>query len=99
MAHRIVGQPIARLDGREKVSGATRHSAAVSLPALVSGEALRSPLPHTRIVRIDTARGPGAPGVPAVLTAEDLPGVLVGRRILAMPVLARARRRRDMLEP
>src|SRR5262245_52450814 len=35
MAHRIVGQPIARLDGLEKVSGRTRYSADVALPGLV----------------------------------------------------------------
>src|SRR5712692_10246637 len=91
MAHRIVGQPIGRLDGIEKVSGAARYSADVTLPGLVWGKALRSPLPHARILKIDTSKVRALPGVLAVLTAQDLPDILVGRRMFDMPVLARDR--------
>src|SRR5262245_28997639 len=91
MAHRIVGQRIGRLDGVEKVSGATRYTGDVTLPGLVWGKVLRSPLPHARIVRIDTAKARALPGVLTVLTARDLPDVLVGRRMFDMPVLARDR--------
>jgi carbon-monoxide dehydrogenase large subunit len=91
MAHRIVGQPIGRVDGIEKVSGAARYSGDVTLPGLVWGKALRSPLPHARILRIDTAKARALPGVLAVLTAADLPNVLVGRRMFDMPMLARDR--------
>src|SRR5262245_17781182 len=91
MAHRIVGQPIARIDGIDKVSGAARYSADVALPGLCWGKALRSPLPHARIVRIDTSKATALPGVLAVLTARDLPDVLVGRRMFDMPMLARDR--------
>ena len=91
MPHRIVGQRIGRLDGVEKVSGTARFSADVALPALAWGKALRSPLPHARIVSIDTSRARALPGVLAVLTAADLPDVLVGRRMFDMPVLARDR--------
>src|SRR3982075_2617878 len=91
MAHRIVGQPIARIDGIEKVSGAARYSADVTLPGLCWGKALRSPLPHARIVRIDASKAKALAGVLAVLTAQDLPDVLVGRRMFDMPVLARDR--------
>lgn len=91
MPHRIVGQPIGRLDGVEKVSGAARFSADVALPNLAWGKALRSPLPHARIRRIDTSKARALPGVLAVLTAADLPDVLVGRRMFDMPILARDR--------
>ena len=91
MAHRIVGQPIGRLDGIEKVSGAARYSGDVTLPGIVWGKALRSPLPHARILRIDTSRAQALPGVLAVLTAQDLPDILVGRRMFDMPMLARDR--------
>ena len=56
MAHRVVGQPIGRLDGIEKVSGEVRYSGDVTLPGLCWGKCLRSPLPHARIVRIDASR-------------------------------------------
>ncbi len=91
MAHRIVGQPIARLDGIDKVTGEARYSADVTLPGLLWGRALRSPLPHARILRIDTSEARALPGVLAVLTAGDLPDVLVGRRMFDMPLLARDR--------
>ena len=73
MAHRIVGKPIGRVDGVEKVSGEARYSGDVSAPGLIWGKALRSPLPHARIVRIDTSRAKALSGVLAVLTAKDLP--------------------------
>src|SRR5436309_4585985 len=91
MAHRIIGKPIGRVDGTEKVSGAARYSGDVSVPGLIWGKALRSPLPHARIARIDVTRAKALPGVLAVLTAKDLPGILVGRRMFDMPLLARER--------
>src|SRR5262245_60323468 len=91
MTHRIVGQPIGRLDGADKVSGAARYSADVTLPGMIWGKALRSPLPHARILGIDTSRARALSGVLAVLTAADLPDVLVGRRMFDMPLLARDR--------
>src|SRR5437773_1359438 len=91
MAHRIVGQPVGKLEGLGKVSGQARYSGDVTLPGLVWGKALRSPLPHARILRIDTSKARALPGVLAVLTAADLPDILVGRRMFDMPMLARDR--------
>ena len=91
MAHRIVGQPVGKLEGIGKVSGQALYSGDVTLPGLVWGKALRSPLPHARILRIDTSRARALPGVLAVLTAQDLPNILVGRRMFDMPMLARDR--------
>jgi CO/xanthine dehydrogenase Mo-binding subunit len=91
MAHRIIGQPIGRLEGIAKVRGEARYSADVTLPGLIWGKALRSPLPHARIVRIDTTKARALDGVLAILTAQDLPDVLVGRRMFDMPMLARDR--------
>src|SRR5882724_12807126 len=91
MAHRIVGQLVGKLEGLGKVSGQARYSGDVTLPGLVWGKALRSPLPHARILRIDVSRAMAVPGVLAVLTAKDLPSILVGRRMFDMPLLARDR--------
>src|SRR3989442_4115676 len=91
MAQRIGGKAIGRLDGIEKVSGEARYSGYVTPPGLVWGKALRSPLPHARILRIDTSRAKALPGVLRVLTAQDLPNILVGRRMFDMPLLARDR--------
>src|SRR5262245_20097901 len=91
MAHRIVGQPLGKLEGSGKVSGQARSSGDVTLPGLIWGKALRSPLPHARIRRVDTSRAKALPGVLTVLTAQDLPDILVGRRMFDMPMLARDR--------
>ena len=92
MTHRVVGKPIGRVDGIEKVSGEARYSGDVSIPGLVWGKALRSPLPHARIVRIDTSQARAATrACSPVLTAQDLPNILVGRRMFDMPMLARDR--------
>ena len=51
----------------------------------------RSPFPHARITKIDSARAKGIPGVHVVLTGADVSGVLYGRRLMDVPVLAQER--------
>ena len=58
--HHVLGQPIARVDGPEKVTGKAKYSADVNLPGTLWGKSLRSPYPHARIVRIDTAAAKAA---------------------------------------
>ena len=48
--------PIVRGEGAEKVSGQSIYAADVALPGMLWGKVLRSPLPHARIVSIDTSR-------------------------------------------
>jgi len=91
MSHAVVGKPIGRVEGREKVTGTARYAADLFLPGLLWAKAVRSPLPHARIVRIDTDKARALPGVRAVLTGADVPGVLHGRRMLDLPLLARDR--------
>jgi CO/xanthine dehydrogenase Mo-binding subunit len=91
MTYNTVGKPIGRVEGPAKVTGAATYSADVRLPGMIWGKALRSPLPHARIVRIDTSAAARLPGVLAVLTAQDLPDLLMGRRVYDMPVLAKDR--------
>ena len=67
MAYKFVGKPIPRLEGAEKVSGKMRYAADVEIPGALWAKILRSPLPHARIVKIDTSNAAKLPGV--------LPGV------------------------
>lgn len=79
-----------RFDGIEKVTGDARYAADVSRPGMLWAHVLRSPLPHARLVSIDTGRARALPGVHAVLTGADLPPECrVGRSMRDMPVLAR----------
>src|SRR2546422_9802725 len=84
----VVGQPVTREDGPEKVSGKTCYAGDLRLPGMLWGKVLRSPLPHARIVHIDTSGASKLPGVHAVLTGRDLAGRLVGRTLRDTPLLA-----------
>ncbi len=71
----IVGRPVARVDGVEKVTGAARFASDVEIPGMLEARILRSPLPHARIRSIDTAGALTSAGVMAVLTGSDLGGM------------------------
>src|SRR4029434_6887159 len=88
MPYTTIGQPTPRVEGQEKVTGAMRYTADVALPGTLWGRALRSPLPHARIRRIDTSRAQQVSGVDAVLTGADVRGIRYGRRLFDVPVLA-----------
>jgi CO/xanthine dehydrogenase Mo-binding subunit len=79
----------ARLDGPAKVTGQAQYAADINRPGQLWGAILRSPLPHARILSIDTSRAKAAPGVQAVLTAADLPDYRLGRAMRDLPILAR----------
>jgi CO/xanthine dehydrogenase Mo-binding subunit len=61
------------------------------LPGIICGKAVRSALPHAKILRIDTSKAKAHFGVLAVVTADDVPNVLTGRHLQDTPVLARER--------
>ncbi len=77
-----------RVEGPAKVTGEARYTADILLPGMIWGKVLRSPLPHAKIVSIDTREAEQMPGILAVLTAKDLPDLLTGRLVYDMPVLA-----------
>ena len=77
-----------RVEGPAKVTGEARYTADILLPGMIWGKVLRSPLPHAKIVAIDTREAEQMPGILAVLTAKDLPDLLTGRLVYDMPVLA-----------
>lgn len=80
----------ARVDGPAKVTGAAKYAADLVRPGMLWGKVLRSPVPHARIVSIETSSARALPGVHAVLTGTDIPAeVRVGRNMRDMPVLAR----------
>lgn len=83
----IIGSPVPRIEGPEKVTGQTRFAADVMLPGMMWGKILRSPFPHARIRRIDASAAWQVPGVKAVVTGQDAPGHLFGKVLRDMPVL------------
>lgn len=74
----VVGQPTPKKDGPLKALGRAEYADDISMPGMLHGKLLRSPHPHARIVRIDTNRAAALPGVRAVVTGKDFPGVKYG---------------------
>lgn len=86
-----VGQSIPRAEGPGKVTGLTKFTADVDRQGTLWGKTLRSPLPHARVLNIDTARARVLPGVKAVISGRDVNPRLVGASLKDMPVLAQDR--------
>jgi CO/xanthine dehydrogenase Mo-binding subunit len=86
--NKIIGTPTTRSDGPEKVSGQAIYATDVILPDMLWGKVLRSPIPCGRIKRIDISKAAALPGVRAVATGDDARGLLIGRKIYDMPILA-----------
>jgi CO/xanthine dehydrogenase Mo-binding subunit len=86
-----VGKAVPRSEGTAKVTGKTTYTADRMYPGMVWGKAVRSELPHAKVLHIDTSKAKAYPGVLAVLTSEDLPDVLTGRQLKDTPTLARDR--------
>jgi len=74
----VVGQPLPKVDAWAKVVGETKYADDLFLPRMAYAKLLRSASAHARIRSIDTTRARALPGVYAVITAADLPGVKFG---------------------
>jgi len=85
----VIGKPVPRQDGRAKVTGATRFTVDVTLPGMLHGRILRSPLPHAEVRAIDVSAASNHPGVRAIMLVArpDNPADAVVRYIGA-PVAA-----------
>jgi xanthine dehydrogenase YagR molybdenum-binding subunit len=69
----VLGQPISRVDGPAKVTGAAKYAAEFELHALTHAALVLSTIPKGRIASIRTAEAEGAPGVHAVITHRNAP--------------------------
>ena len=76
-SHHYLGQPVDRLDGAEKVTGAARFSAEYPVEGLVHGSIVCSTIAKGVIERIETAPAEQAPGVIAVVTHLNAPPMKV----------------------
>jgi CO/xanthine dehydrogenase Mo-binding subunit len=85
---RGIGLSIPRADGAEKVTGRVEYVADIKRKGLLHAKLLRSPHAHARIVGIDVSKARALPGVRAVLTAADIPGLKKKAPTRAHAVLA-----------
>ncbi len=86
----VIGTSPTRPDGIAKVQGTFEFSSDITAEGALWGATLRSPHPHARIISIDLSEAWKINGVEAVITAEDVPGVLTyGLISQDQPVFAR----------
>ena len=63
-----VGQSIKRVDGVKKATGYTKYTDDIKMSKMLYARAKRSPLPHAKILNIDTSKAEALPGVKAIVT-------------------------------
>jgi carbon-monoxide dehydrogenase large subunit len=68
----ILGNRVRRVEDPQLLVGAGRYVGDIAVPGLGHVAFVRSPVAHARIDRIDVADAAKAPGIVAVLTADDL---------------------------
>ena len=79
-----VGQAVRRIEDERLLTGQGQYGDDVSRPGQAYGYALRSPVAHALITKLDVEAARQAPGVLAVLTARDLDAAGIG----SIPCLA-----------
>ena len=75
---KAVGARVPRYDGVAQVTGRLTFVDDVRVSGTLWTKALRSPLHHAGVVRLDTSRAEQHPGVHAVITHEDVPRNVYG---------------------
>jgi 4-hydroxybenzoyl-CoA reductase subunit alpha len=69
----IIGKPFRRVDGRAKVTGATRFADDLSFPRMCFARLVRSRVPHALIQSIDLSAAAQVPGYLGALTGQETP--------------------------
>ncbi|WP_078900219.1 xanthine dehydrogenase family protein molybdopterin-binding subunit [Streptomyces sp. SBT349] len=87
-----LGASVAAVDADAKVLGTHPYTADLWAEGLLWAAVLRSPHPHARVKRIDTAEAARMPGVRSVVTHEEVAGEGgLGRTVQDRPALASER--------
>lgn len=86
-----VGQGIIRKDAVNKASGRVRFTGDVIVPGILHAKMVTSKYAHAIIKRIDVFEAAHASGVCAVVTGDDVKGILTGTFVEDRPPLATGR--------
>jgi len=74
LSFKYVSKPVKRIDALSKVTGKARYADDLKFPGMLYGVVLRAPVPHAKLISIDSRRALRRKGVYAVITHEDIPG-------------------------
>ena len=78
---KLVGQNYTTPDIVAKVTGKAKYSEDFRAEGMLFAKLLLSPMPHARVLSIDTSAALAMPGVKAILTPDDLPGAQAGQTL------------------
>src|SRR5215470_7783813 len=86
--YKVLGRDYATPDLYAKVTGKAKYAEDFRVDGMLFCKLLLSPIPHGRVVRMDTSKALAMPGVKGILTADELPAPAdvvtdLGQRIAA----------------
>ncbi len=84
---KYIGKPTERWDGHAKATGRARYTADVHLPGMLYAKFVNAPVPHAKILSIDTSAAESHPGVKGVHVIEKI----LGNAVLRNPTLEPSR--------
>lgn len=67
----VINTRAPRVDAAAKATGKAKYADDLSMPGMLHGAILQSPMAHGKILNIDTSRARRLPGVKAVVTAKE----------------------------
>src|SRR4029434_10256708 len=74
----LLGKRIPKPDAINRVTGRMVYADDMTLPGVLPGNMLVSPVAHGRIRRLAVSKAAKLPGVRAVVTAQDAPAIRYG---------------------
>src|ERR687895_181130 len=78
---KLIGENYVTPDLVAKVTGKAKYAEDFRAEGMLFAKLLLSPMPHARVRSIDTSAALAMPGVKAILTEDDLPGVQAGAEL------------------
>jgi len=76
--YKILNTRSPKVDAFDKATGKAIYTDDMKIPGMLYGAILHSPMPHALIKSIDTSEAEKIPGVKAVITHKDTPGITFG---------------------
>jgi CO/xanthine dehydrogenase Mo-binding subunit len=85
----VINNSTPRLDAWEKVTGRAKYGADLHFERMLYAAGVYAEYPHAKILCIHTEEAQKTPGVAAVITAKDIPGLkVIGEVMLDQYILA-----------
>ena len=82
MSTAVIGTPVSRVDGPDKVSGTARYTAEIALPHAAYAAIVGATMASARVLSVDTTDAAAADGVLGILTHDNTPKVAAPPHLL-----------------